>query len=182
MANMSAAEVLKAEMSGLSPVKPDRSLPIKPLPAVSITVSPPATLEASPMSDSPPIRNFVPGVLDDDSDDVPGFGNHRNGVALPLADVLMKAPPMDNDVDADGEPDPDALPMNEGTDEVERVAGIKRKFDEGPAVGDADDEVTVEDDDDAVEGPLALKVNSDGTVEQADTVKFVSKFKLVIMS
>jgi 5'-3' exoribonuclease 2 len=182
MANMSAAEVLKAEMSGLSSVKPDRSLPVKPPPAVSLTVSPPATLEASPMSTSPPIRNFVPGVPDDDLDDVPGFGNHRNGVALPVADVAMKAPPVESDADADGEPDPDTLPIDRGsTGEVEQAAGTKRRFEEGPGVDDGD-EVTAEDDDDAVvDGPLALKVNPDGTVEQADTVKFVSTFKLVVM-
>lgn len=182
MANMSAAEVLKAEMSGLSPAKPDRSLPIKPPSAASVTVSPPVTLEASPMSVSPPIPNFVPGLPDDDSDDVPGFGNHHN--ALPLHDIPVKPSLMESDADADGELDPDILSMN-GTPvgEVDQAAGMKRKFEEGPGVDDADDEVTVEDDDDAlVDGPLALKVNPDGTVEQGDTVKFVSNFKLVVMS
>jgi len=177
MANMSAAEVLKAEMSGLSPVKPDRSLPVKPPPTVSITVSPPATLEASPMSASPPVRHFVPGLPDDDSDDVPGFGKHRNSVVHPLADVSMKVPLAESDADAD----PDASYVGVGSmGEVEQTAGMKRKFEEGPGVGDADEEVTVQDDDDAVDGPPALKVNPDGTVEQADTVKFVSNFKLVI--
>ena len=173
MANMSAAEVLKAEMSGLTPVKPDRSLPIKPPPTASVAVSSPATLEASPMSTSPPIRNFVPGNIEDDSDDVPGFGNHRNGFAPPV-DVSMNAAPTENDADADGEPDPDALQINGGiTGEVEPVAGMKRKFDEGPAIDDAD-EVTVEDDEDVpVDAPLAMKVNPDGTVEQEDTVQLV---------
>jgi 5'-3' exoribonuclease 2 len=176
MANMSAAEVLKAEMSGLSPVKPDRSLPVKPPLTVSATVSPPATLQASPMSTSPPIRNFVPGLPDDDTDDVPGFGNHRNGGALLPTDVHMKALPVGSDADAD----PGALPGSMG--DVEPVAGTKRKFEEGPAVDDVDDEITAEDDDDApADVPLALKVNPDGTVEQADTVKFVFKFKLVVM-
>lgn len=182
MANMSAAEVLKAEMSGLSPVKPDRSLPIKPPPTASVTVSSPATLEASPMSTSPPTRNFVPGLLEDDSDDVPGFGNHRNGSALPLVDVSMNATPTENDADADGEPDPDALQIDGGTTgKVELVAGTKRKFGEGPAIDD-DDEVTVEDDDDVpVDAPLAMKVNPDGTVEQEDTVQLVSNFQLVLV-
>lgn len=175
MANMSAAEMLKAEMSGLSSVKPDRSLPIKPPSAAPVTGSHPATLEASPMA-SPPIRNFVPEPLDNDPYDVPGFGNHRNGTVLPLADVPMTAPPVESDTDADGDPDPDALAMNEGSaNDVVQSAGIKRKFEEGPGIDDTDED-TIEDDGDVpADGPLALKVNPDGTVEQEDTVRFVFK-------
>jgi 5'-3' exoribonuclease 2 len=89
----------------------------------------------------------------------------------------MKVSP---DVDADGEPDSDALQSNAGMGEVEQTPGIKRKFEEGPGIADADDEVIVDEDDDAaVNGPLALKVNPDGTVDQADTVQSVSHFTLL---
>jgi 5'-3' exoribonuclease 2 len=176
MANMSAAEVLKAEMSGLIPVKPDRSLPVKPPPAVSVPVLAPATLEASPMSASPPIRNFV--IEPDDTDDVPGFGNHRNSVILPAADVDMKVSPGVPDDVADGEPDSDALQSNA---EAKQMPAHKRKFEEGPGIADADGEVIVDEDDDAAaDGPLALKVNADGTVDQVDTVQSV--LHLILLS
>jgi 5'-3' exoribonuclease 2 len=179
MANMSAAEVLKAEMSGLVPVKP--ALPVKPTPAPpSETIPSPATLEASPMSIDPTSQNAV----DDDPDDVPGFGNHRNSsVVVPAPPSEQKVEsmaidtPAESDADADGEPDPDEQPITEGIagDVNQTSAGVKRKFEEGPgATEDADDVVTVEEDDDAPpEVALALKVNADGTVDQEDTVKSV---------
>ncbi|KAG6833818.1 hypothetical protein H0H87_011752 [Tephrocybe sp. NHM501043] len=171
MANLSAAEVLKAEMSGLVPVKP---LPAKP-PSPSKPVVPMATLEAAPMSISLATTSVNP-IADDE---VPGFGNHRNAVtaAQPQSQnsgMAVDASAADADADADGESDPDAL-MN-ATNDVDHAAGVKRKFDEGPAAPDesTDEVVTVEEDDDAppdAAAPPALKVNSNGTVEQEDTVK-----------
>ncbi|TFK43238.1 hypothetical protein BDQ12DRAFT_170351 [Crucibulum laeve] len=178
MANMSAAEMLKAEMAGLSPVKPSSSLPPKPI----VTQAPPApstTLDASRMSTSPA----------DDSDDFPGFGTHSRPSALAPPPVPQQQTrsdtPAESDADADGEVDPDAMsltgnegPANGNAEDVDAIlAGAKRKFEEGPGTNDeVDDEVvTVEEDDDdeaiAERKRLALKVNADGTVEQEDIVK-----------
>ncbi|KAG6907833.1 hypothetical protein DXG01_007215 [Tephrocybe rancida] len=172
MANLSAAEVLKAEMSGLVPVK---SLPAKPA-TPSKPVVPVASLEAAPMSTSPADSGPNPTAPDDE---VPGFGNHRNVVPAPQPEsksdaMVVDANTADADADAEGESDPDSL-MNANGD-IDHVAGVKRKFEEGPAAPDdaADDVVTVEEDDDAppdVAAAPALKVNADGTVEQEDTVK-----------
>ncbi|KAG6868464.1 hypothetical protein C0993_002439 [Termitomyces sp. T159_Od127] len=173
MANLSAAEVLKAELSGLVPVK---SLPAKP-PSPTKPVVPVATLEAAPMSSSPIISgiNSVISHVDED-EEVPGFGNHRN-VVPPEPVSKHDAIIVDSkaDVDLDGESDvKDLINTNGGSD---HVAGVKRKFEEGPAAPDesADDIVAIEEEDDASpdapSGIPALKVNPDGTVEQEDTVK-----------
>jgi hypothetical protein len=89
----------------------------------------------------------------------------------------------DVDADADGEPDPDStLETNDsGVDHLvvdsaveEILAGAKRKFEEGPGEPDATEEVVSieeDDDDDGATSSLAVKVNSDGTVEQEDVVK-----------
>ncbi|GLB33518.1 putative XRN 5'-3' exonuclease N-terminus [Lyophyllum shimeji] len=178
MANMSAAEVLKAEMAGLAPVKP---LPAKPPPSSKPVVPPIATLEASPMSSSPVAAGYKDPTLPADDDDVPGLGTYRSSSqAVLVSQVEVKSESMlseVNDVDADGEPDPDVSTSEDvsvGVDTV--VAGVKRKFEEGPAATDPLDEVvTVEEDDDDAPPDAAsiapVKVNPDGTVDQEDTVR-----------
>lgn len=180
MANMSAADVLRAELSGPNLVKLARSLPVKPVSAPPSVLVPNASLEASPMSISPAVRNIPPPSTfpDDDSDDVPGLGNHRSSstVISPLPDPKASVIPED-DADADGELDPDAVMANvDNAIEVDVLAGAKRKFEEGPVASDeADDTIAAEEDDEASpDVPLALKVNADGTVEQEDKVKFVN--------
>ncbi|KAG6849663.1 hypothetical protein H0H93_006505 [Arthromyces matolae] len=157
MANMSAAEVLKAEMSGLVPVK---SLPAKPA-SPTKAVAPVATLEAAPMNSCSIPQGSAPVDQPKDDDEVPGFGNH---IVEPRQDeaIIIDS----NDAAADGTTDPNHV---EG-----HVAGVKRKFEEGPATPDEStaDVVTVEEDDDAASTAVpALKVRADGTVEQEDTVK-----------
>lgn len=176
MANMSAAQTLKAEISGLRPVKPDPPSPSKPLSAPVLQSS------ASP----PPA---------DDPNDVPGFGLQRqlssNGAELMVPPSTVNAgrpeTPAASDMDADGEPDTEPmLTSDEGAsdgnvDNVEAIlTSAKRKFEEGPGLPDdtantTNDVVLIEEEDDtpADESALALKVNPDGTVEQEDTVKFV---------
>jgi 5'-3' exoribonuclease 2 len=147
MANMSAAEVLKAELAGLQPVKPSSSsLPPKPVAATSATTQIAAQLPAKPMMSpvtetstiSIPPTNGALGHADDM--EVDEFGRARRP-----------------------EPEGDA------------VAGHKRPFEEGPGAPDVEDDVVTveENDDDPAPGadPLAYKVNADGTVTQEDTVK-----------
>ncbi|KAG5637629.1 hypothetical protein H0H81_003910 [Sphagnurus paluster] len=172
MANMSAAEVLKAEMSGLMPVK---SLPAKPPSPVKPVAPPTVTLEAAPMSISPvPVGFRAPAPpAHEDDDEVPGLGNHRNSsisvLPPPPSETNSQSMITDpNDADAGGDLDSDVLMGGDGDNKIS--VGSKRKLEEG--TDDADDVVTVEEDDDVPDASgLALKVRPDGTVEQEDTVK-----------
>jgi 5'-3' exoribonuclease 2 len=177
LANLSAAEVLKAELAGLSPVKPSAkpplkpaSLPPKPQPMQVVKekdetnlhpMPPSSTEQVFPVPKTPEILPpSVPPSLPEDGPDV--------------------------DADADGEPDPESA-METNSSGVDRqidnaveeiLAGAKRKFEEGPGEPDVTEEdiVSIEEDEDDGDGDgvtssLALKVNADGTVEQQDVVK-----------
>lgn len=161
MANMSAAEVLKAELSGLSPLKPSAlSKPAPPPPAQS-------------------------DMQVDEVADIPGLGAHKrkNSISVPVPPpappYVRPETPGESDTDADGEPDLDSkMFANEtktaGNDEgnvTDTAVGTKRKFEEGPGSDDAIEDVVVEEDDEDAPAVAVLKVNSDGTVEQEDTVK-----------
>ncbi|PPR02491.1 hypothetical protein CVT24_002040 [Panaeolus cyanescens] len=153
MANMSAAEVLKAELAGLSPVKPSAKVTSPSAPAQ----------EAEQLPVIPP--NPLP-TQDEDMDDVPGLGIRpdTSKVSANRSHSADTAEGLFND---------DVHPMIED----DGIAGAKRKFEEGPGSEDADgeDDVVVVDDEPEESGDattaLALKVNPDGTVEQEDTIK-----------
>ena len=164
MANMSAAEVLKAQLNGISPVKP------------SAKVSP------VPVSQPEPMNEFV----DDDTDGVPGLGafsRQRNPSPSlpppPVPQLPRSQTPTESDADADGELDPDTKMLSADSQGVagevlDILAGAKRKFEEGPGSDEpAEDVAMIEDDDDDPTLSLTLKVNSDGTAEQEDHVKLV---------
>ena len=132
MANMSAAEVLKAELgqSGSSPTP-------------SLTTA-----------DSPTVKDPMIPITSEvvEEDEIPGLGGDS------FMETLLETETPN------------------GTAEIEMSAaaesflsGVKRKLEEAedsegtPAIPDEDEEPG--------KGPLALKVNNDGTVEQEDTVK-----------
>jgi 5'-3' exoribonuclease 2 len=148
MANMSAAEVLKAELSGLSPVKQTKSAVI----------------------------SKVAVVQNDVGIDIPGLGvssrqNDESSLYTPDAGSILGG----SDVDADGDPDPDAkmgMLDSEGANghEADVSIGEKRKYEDGPGDDTIDEIVAIEEDEEEATVP-ALKVNADGTVEQEDTVK-----------
>ncbi|KAJ6510089.1 XRN 5'-3' exonuclease N-terminus-domain-containing protein [Mycena vitilis] len=176
MANMSAAEMLKAELSGAVPVKPNLSLPAKPAttaPGTDTFLPPPPPPDSSSLSN---------GTLPDDDDEgVPGFGNHHTSTSN------LSDPPDDhNDApmpvepnpenDAQGDVDTDE-PMNGdsvtadpnvNSDDDSALGGVKRKLSDMEDVG----EETLGDEDDAPpDVSVRLKVNADGTVDQEDTVQ-----------
>ncbi|THG94688.1 hypothetical protein EW026_g6827 [Hermanssonia centrifuga] len=164
MANMSAAEVLKAELAGLVPVKPSASS----LRSTSTPTMPPPQL---PSNGSIPPALISPSG--DDDSEVPGLGS---------AGVNMAEPAIDLDADAEGEPDraSDDIAMLEAGAEGS-PHGHKRKIqevEEEDAAVEAEESVLI-DEDDQDDAPadadtsvaLALKVRSDGTVEQEDHVK-----------
>lgn len=148
MANMSAAEMLKAELAGLQPVKSGvSSLPPKPAAAtISAATQIAAQLPPKPITTA----------------------TEMTAVSLPVAE--RSAPATDEmEVDEFGR-----VRRPDGGDDS--TGGQKRKFEEGPGAPDKEEDVvTIEenDEDDAPPDtdPLALKINSDGTVTQEDTVK-----------
>jgi 5'-3' exoribonuclease 2 len=153
MANMSAAEMLKAELGGelpsSLPAKPDLSLPPKP---VTATVIPPASVEAVHM-------NVDTGV---DYGTVPGLAT-RPGVSPSYGQA------SERDISAACEAEVDSHPST-NVSVTEVSVGVKRKLEE-----DEDEDALGSDDDEVPPniGLSSLKVNKDGTVEQEDTVKYV---------
>ena len=158
MANMSAAEVLKAQLNGLSPVKP------------SAKDSPVPVFKPEPMNESND---------DDDMDGVPGLGafSRQRDPSPSLPPPPVPQTPAESDADADAELDPDAKMLSADSEAVsgevlDILAGAKRKFEEGPGSDEPVEDVMIEEDDDPTPS-LTLKVNSDGTAEQEDHVKSV---------
>ncbi|KAF6762607.1 XRN 5'-3' exonuclease N-terminus-domain-containing protein [Ephemerocybe angulata] len=162
MANMSAAELLKAELAGLAPVKPagkDEKA------AEDKTTN---GREATDAKDGDAMDGVVDGV-------VVANGNLEG-------DATMGAPSSGQEVESDAilgdiEVDDDVA-IDTGVTE-ESLAGAKRSFEEGPgSITPVEEDVVVvpeEDDDDGATtppaNPLALKKNADGSVEQEDVVK-----------
>ena len=131
MANMSAAEVLKAELGGFQSGS-------SPTPSLTAGDSP---VVKDPML---PASSEIAG-----EDEIPGLGG-------------------DSFMETETE-----TPV--GTAEIEIsaaaenfLAGVKRKLED---TEDSEGTPILDEDEESGKGPLALKVNSDGTVEQEDTVK-----------
>lgn len=155
MANMSAAEVLKAELASLVPVKPSAS-------SFTSSVTPAAATPQAPTNgDVPPAVEANMAVEDDDSE-VPGLGGAGPNVSENMMILKDTA---------------DVEMQSENSSESPR--GTKRKHDVEEAQDadiDAEDATPLEEDDDDEADPAdatnyALKVNADGTVEQEDTVR-----------
>ncbi|KAJ7774239.1 exoribonuclease 2 [Mycena maculata] len=175
MANMSAAEMLKAELSGAVPVKPNLSLPAKP------ATTAPGTDSFLPPPDTSSLSNGAP----DHDEGVPGLGIHHTVTANPSSDppddldggAMIVEPPPGNEADAEGDVDTDE-PMNGesvATDTVvnseddSSTVGVKRKLSD---MTEAADETLGDDEDEAPpDVSVRLIVNPDGTVEQEDKVK-----------
>ncbi|KAH9938476.1 XRN 5'-3' exonuclease N-terminus-domain-containing protein [Fomitopsis serialis] len=174
MANMSAAEMLKAELAGLQPLKPKSTKSTttpaaitKPDTATRATsVSVPAAAPAS-LPTQPEVKV--------DEEDVPGLGASASPefeldpATVPNSETLAQS----DEMDADGIPD-SSVQSEEFAMSVDDDGprGTKRSIDEA----EADEEPEgLGDDDDEDEAPastsLTLKVNPDGTVEQEDVVK-----------
>ncbi|KAJ7047660.1 exoribonuclease 2, partial [Mycena alexandri] len=178
MANMSAAEMLKAELSGAVPVKPNLSLPAKPAttaPGADTFIPPPDV----PLPDSSSLSN---GTLPDDEESVPGFGNHhtststvsdppedQNDAAMPVEPIPETEAPADGDADADEPMNGESAMMN--SDDDSTIAGVKRKLDDIDDTGDETLGLGDEEDEAPPDISMRLKVNADGTVDQEDTVQ-----------
>jgi 5'-3' exoribonuclease 2 len=149
MANLSAAETLKAELASLMPVK-SRAQPPKPIVAPPPPLAAPVDFSVGPVS-AVEVDMKVPGL----------------GTSDPET-LLANAHADDTSVDA-----VEMSSVSSAT-EIAPVAGVKRPF-ETLADITADEDYVGGDDVDAetASAPkaLAYKVNTDGTVEQEDTVR-----------
>lgn len=147
MANLSAAETLKAEMASLMPVK-SRAQPPKPIVAPPPPPATPVDFSAGPVT-----------AVEVDIK-VPGLGTSDPETLLPNAHT------DDTSVDAE-------MSSVSTATEVAHVAGVKRPFEATPDTIDEDyvggDDVDTETT--SAQPSRAYKVNADGTVEQEDTVK-----------
>lgn len=160
MANMSAADVLRAELGGTT-AKLDLSLPMKPVSSAisSTAAAPSASLDAARMSLPLPkpstttMTDADGDAVDEDQEEFPGLGGSAS--------------------DPTSESAPDAV-EKDVIIPSEETHGSKRKYEEGPGASDDggdEDIVTVEEEEEAAPKRLALKVHPDGTVEQEDTVR-----------
>jgi 5'-3' exoribonuclease 2 len=149
MANLSAAETLKAELASLMPVK-SRAQPPKPIVAPPPPPAAPVDLNVGPVT-AVEVDIKVPGL----------------GTSDPEA-LLANAHADDTSVDA-----VEMSSVSTATD-VAPVAGVKRPFDAATDIT-IDEDYVGGDDVDAetasAQKSLAFKVNTDGTVEQEDTVR-----------
>jgi 5'-3' exoribonuclease 2 len=147
MANLSAAETLKAELASLMPVK-SRAQPPKPIVAPPPPPAAPVDFSVGPVS-AVEVDIKVPGL----------------GTSDPET-LLANAHADDMSVDA-----VEMSSVSTAT-EVAPVAGVKRPFEADTTV---DEDYVGGDDVDAetasAQKSLAFKVNADGTVEQEDTVR-----------
>lgn len=195
MANMSAADMLRADMMSARPVKqkpekksssysPQKPVPTPtPDPVPTPTPVPVPTHTLPPPSPAPvPVETPIP-VEPVEQQDAP----------ITLLDTVTEPEPViPQEVNQLGEPEVVPEPVLEETADsivvdseiavesgtVTPVHGVKRKIDEVIEVGDDDDadadadaDAEGEDDEDAPKASLGLKVNKDGSVEQEDTVK-----------
>ncbi|KAJ7507469.1 XRN 5'-3' exonuclease N-terminus-domain-containing protein [Mycena galericulata] len=167
MANMSAAEMLKAELSGAVPVKPNLSLPTKP------ATTAPGTDTFLPPPDSSQLSN---GAIPDHDEGTPGVTTTPSNLPDESDGGVMTVDDApENEADAEGDIDTDE-PMNgesAATDTVlnsdDSIVGVKRKLSD---MTDVADETLGDDEDEAPpDVSVRLKVNPDGTVEQEDTVQ-----------
>ncbi|KAH9977999.1 XRN 5'-3' exonuclease N-terminus-domain-containing protein [Lactifluus volemus] len=152
MANLSAAETLKAEMASLMPVK-SRAQTSKPIVAPPPPATAPIDYSAGPAT-AAGVDIAVPGL---------GIGTGDPPPEPVLANAGADDPSVDG-VDMSSAP---------AADEVVSVTGVKRRY-EAVADTPADEDSIGDDDDketDSASKNLAFKVNADGTVEQEDTVR-----------
>ncbi len=178
LANMSAAEMLKAEMASLIPLKKSSKSATKssansavPPPAASAPVSElPSALDAT----NPPMT-----VTSSDDVDIPGLGGVTSVTSSSETAISINPtrPVEDSADDVDGEEIPaeaeDSF-MSDGTES----RGVKRSIGEVEAEdAEGAEELGRSDEDEApaeADTSYAFKVNFDGTVEQEDMVKCVN--------
>ncbi|KZS98086.1 hypothetical protein SISNIDRAFT_207132 [Sistotremastrum niveocremeum HHB9708] len=177
MANMTAAEALKADMSALKPLKPTNgkspskfTTPAKP--------APPPPVEPSPTQ---------PVEEEEDSDmGIPGFGVLPEppmpvSTETPEADVSVDSLPVaendaeDSRMSSNGPGDEPDTSIDAGSN-IDSPRGVKRSIGEANSADESF--VSAADDDDAPPSAeaattLARVVHKDGTVEQEDTIKSV---------
>lgn len=149
MANLSAAETLKAELASLMPVK-SRAQPTKPIVAPPPPPAAPVDFSVGPVT-AVEADIKVPGLGTSDPETLPANA-HADDMSVDAVEMSSASTATD----------------------VAPVAGVKRPFDATTDIT-IDEDYVGGDDVDAetasAQKSLAYKVNTDGTVEQEDTVR-----------
>jgi len=199
LANMNAAEMLKAELAGKASLKPEVASPTQSDDIVVPHVPPSST---DVLVEPPPIQLPSAGPIttfDDYSniDVIPGLGSNLSisGTTVPESSSVdppsIFGPPVIGPLEGGGPVPPEMAssdPSGDGTEsmdteiswngfnddvpggDLEEQHGAKRKHEE--LESDEDSGMEEDEEEEAPEAvPLARKVNPDGTVDQEDTVK-----------
>lgn len=178
MANMSAAEMLKAEMMSARPVKAKDEFTKKASPTPVLVKEEPVVASNGPPP--PPIvavetASVLVESTTTEATEANGSLEETTTVEVTTSDAEMAAQSNDNGTPAPVA-DTDTDMIKEEDNAESSPHGTKRKADEVED-GNEDEDAPAEADDDEVEVPadpsdLFRMVKADGTVEQEDTVKY----------
>ena len=180
LANMSAAEILKAEMASLVPVKKTSRAASM---ATATTAATPPVSSTSPPAAQPPSGPIAPPVTSADID-IPGLGGLPSVASSTISETSMSVdvpaaaePAVGDAVSPAGNGAPAGAEDDSVMSEPDGSGphGVKRSIEEVETEDAADPDSLDDEEETAPEGDktLALKVNPDGTVEQEDFVKCV---------
>ena len=178
LANMSAADVLKAELAGLVPVKASASKTSVPTPAAPL-VADKMSVDTSVKRESPQ----PPVQMDErpDTDVRVETETNETNVKMEATETPIKSETTETSMDGSAEsegaaplPDGDEIIGDSTEDQASADGAPKRKFEEGPGAPDVDEDVvTVEEEEEEDASPLKMTKNADGSIEQEDRVKSV---------
>lgn len=160
MANMTAAEALKAELAGLKPLKP-KGTTTKPAPPMAPPPNPTQQVHQEA------IKTEASVELEDEGG-IPGLDNVEEIVKM---DSQEEGPITPIDPSAE-DSEVAATVAEQDQQSPASSVGTKRKFDEIDS-STPDGEIVLVEDEDATESAPAKKriVHADGTVESEDTVR-----------
>lgn len=163
MANLSAAEMLKAEMMSAVPVNPAaRRRHIAELKAATAKAEAEALAKATPPPPTEPASTDVDSVKMEGV--VPDAAEQPVSGQAPEANQLEES--LETEVNINVAPDGESSPQ-----------GVKRKLDDVDAEGEDEEDDDLGPDESEEDSPaatstaLARKVNPDGSVDQEDTVR-----------
>ena len=161
LANMSAADVLKAELAGLVPVKPSASKPSVPTPATPLVTD---SMSVDIPSKVPQLPQSLPTQMDEQPDSVVSVKMETTEPSVDIKEESEDTAPF---------PDGDEIIGDSTEDQASTDGAPKRKFEEGPGAPDVDEDVaTAEEEEEEDTSPLKMKKNADGSIEQEDRVKY----------
>jgi 5'-3' exoribonuclease 2 len=159
MANMNAAEALKAELAALKPLKP-RAGAARPYASAAVSLPPPP----------PPTQSEIEKSSVAEDIGIPGLETVDEPIAVEQPDGELSIPTEPTEPSSAPPEVSATLGFEQDATSTSPFKGVKRKLDE---IERPDQEGEAIDEEERSETPLAKKriVHADGTVESEDTVK-----------